>query len=93
MANNIKGRPWVLDTAGASAVKTGFTYVLGITFSGYTLASHTAVIQDAKRAITLYTLKGVTDLAPVQLTFSEPVPIRDLALTTLGSGVVTIDVA
>lgn len=92
MANNIKGLPWVLDTAGASAVKSGLTWVSSITFSGYTLAAHKAVIKDAQRNVVLYTLDGNAELSPVQLVFAEPMRMRELALTTLDSGQVTIDV-
>lgn len=93
MANNIKGLPWVLDTAGASAVKTGYTWVRGIIFSGYTLASHKAVIKDAHRNVIIATLDGDAELTAQSIIFSEPMRVRDLALTTLDSGQVTVDVA
>ena len=92
MANNFLN-PWVLDTAGAGAVKSGLSLVRVLTFRGYSTAGHRAVLQDSAGRI-IAELEGITDLSPVQFFMSDDgTPINGLALTTLDSGQVIVDVA
>lgn len=92
MANNLQSNPWVIDTAAATTIKAGNTFVIDITFSGYSTAGHQCIIKDIKRGIVLYTLTGQTGLPHQSLTFSQPVQVRDIAVTTLTSGICTISV-
>lgn len=90
MANDLTRTPWIIDTASATTIKSGLTFVKDLTFSGYASGGDTAVIQD-DRGRAILTLTGLGTLNPI----AAPLPadgiwIRDIKVTTLGSGIVTI---
>ena len=92
MANDFRN-PWVLDTT-ATPVKTGRSIVRGFLFRGYSTAGHKAVIQDGRGKI-VAELIGDASLAPVSIGYTGPngIDIDAMALTTLDSGQVVVDVA
>lgn len=93
MANNIGGNPWVLDTAGVGVIKPGLVYVRAIVFSGYAAATDQAILtaNDGRgNRITVATLDGDADLSAQSYNEGASYWLRDLALTTLTSGQVSI---
>lgn len=92
MANNLVRTPWVIDTASATTIKSGRTWVNAFVFSGYAAGTDKAIIKDATRAIVLYTLDGNADLSPIVISFGKAVDIQSIAVTTLSSGILTIHV-
>jgi hypothetical protein len=66
--------------------------ISSIIWSGYTVASHTVVIKDVN-GNTIYSLVGHTDLSPVNLDFDFPLAIWDIAVTTIGSGFVALNLS
>lgn len=90
MANLLKGHSWIIDTAGASALKAGTTFVRTIRLTGYTAANDTAVIQSENGVIA--TLKGTADLNPVTVDIYGPVRgLRVTSLTANAEVVIDID--
>ncbi len=103
MANNIATNTWKIDTPSANPVKsvgsgpfnTGATsvYVSAIEFSGYAAATDKAVItatDAAGNTFTFLTLDGDADLTAQTTSFGKGVWIRNLAVPTLTSGIVTV---
>lgn len=93
MANNIGGRPWVIDTASASVVKSGNVYVKALVFSGYAAAIDQCVVtaDDGRgNRITVCTLQGAADLTPVSFNTGAPYWVRELAVTVLTSGKLSV---
>lgn len=93
MANNVGSRPWVIDTAGATTVKSGNAYVKSIVFSGYNGPTDTAVIKCADASgnqVVLATLVGNAGLEPVSFNVGAPYWVKDLAVTILDSGQVSV---
>lgn len=93
MANNIGGRPWVIDTASASVVKSGNVYVKTFVFSGYASAIDQCVItaDDGRgNRITVCVLNGTAELQPVSFSGSLPFWVRELAVTVLTNGLLQV---
>lgn len=93
MANDLSGRPWVVDTANAATIHSGNAYVKGITFSGYAAAADEAIItfkSAAGNTDILVTLQGHADLSPVFFDLGLPIWVRDIAVSVLTSGKVSI---
>lgn len=87
MANDITGRPWVLDTAGL--VKAGRTITSGFVFRDYTGGGGSkATITDAVRGTVVCTLVGAPNGVPVGEAWFIPQIIQNLTLA-LDSGHVT----
>jgi hypothetical protein len=89
MANNISGLPWVIDTAAGTVIKSGLTYVKSLVFNGYSDAAHQCIVTGADGSgnrITVCTFDGQADLGPVSFNEGNPFWLRDIAVTTLGSG-------
>lgn len=91
MANDLKGRPWVLDTASATALRPDQTWMVGATLRGYSTSGHKAVFKDSRGNIVME-LIGNDDLSPVGENWQRPQTVRGLALTTLDSGFVTVQI-
>lgn len=91
MANRLDGRPWILDTPSATAVKRGFTLTTGFVFRNYSggIASQ-AVIKDGRRNVIVATLNGNADGSPVGEAWIQYQPIDDLTLSALDSGQVEV---
>lgn len=93
MPNDLSGRPWVVDTANAATIHSGNAYVKGIVFSGYASAADEAVItfKAASGATNiLVTLQGKADLSPVHPDLALPIWVRDIAVSVVTSGQVSI---
>lgn len=96
MANNIGGRPWVIDTASADIIKTGNVYVKGFAFSNYAAATDQCIItgSDGNGAgasrITVLVLEGNSALSSVDVNLAMPIWVRDIAVTTLTSGQLSV---
>ena len=91
MANNIVGRPWVLDTAASTAVKPGRTFTTGFVFRDYTGGvTSKATIKDLRRNLVITNLEGNANNSPVGEAWFIDQPIDDLALTAIDSGVVEV---
>lgn len=93
MANNISGLPWVIDTAGAGIIKPGLVFVKSLVFNGYTDASHQCIVTGADGSgnrIIVCTFDGQADLGPVSFNEGNPFWLRDIAVTTLGSGQLSV---
>lgn len=93
MANDLSGRPWVVDTASATTIHSGNAYVKGIVFSGYASAADQAVItfkSAAGNTNVLATLQGKADLSPVHPDLALPIWVRDIAVSVVTSGRVSI---
>lgn len=89
MANDITRTPWIIDTASATTVKSGLTYVKGFEFSGFAAAVDQCIIQD-DRGINVEVFNGKPDLTPVATQYAEGVWIRNLTVPTLTSGKLTV---
>lgn len=89
MANDLSRRPWILDTASASPVKTGLTWTSGFVFRDYANAAHKAVFKDS-RGIVICELLGNAGLTPSGEAWFIPQVIKDLTLSQLDSGVVEV---
>lgn len=90
MANDTTQRPWLLDTAGTSPVKSGKTWTTGFVFRDYTAgAGSKAVIQDS-RGKTIVELFGNAAGLPVGEAWFWPQVINDMKLTAIDSGVVEV---
>lgn len=87
MANQIGPNPWMLDTASATPVFTGYMDVVQFEFSGYALDTDSFEIKDANGK-SVWKGNGEADLSPVR---SGKIGwIKGLALTTLSSGVMYV---
>lgn len=94
MANNLKGNPFVLDTADA-AVKLGQTigsvwHITNLQWSGYTSAADQCILQDGYRGIDVLVFSGKADLSPVDINPGTIIRITDPILKVLGSGILTV---
>lgn len=83
MANDLGSNPWVLDTAAATVLYSGFIVVKAFEWSEYTADAHTIVIKDTNGK-EIWSVNGASDLSPIQST--DIGPVQGLALTTLDSG-------
>lgn len=93
MANNLSGRPWVLDTAAATQIvgSPDRVVTLGFTFRDYTSPGDTAVIWDLHRNVIVCKMIGNGGLTPVGEAWQFPgQQILNMALVTLDSGVVEV---
>lgn len=93
MANNIAGRPWVIDTASSDVIKPGLVYVKSLVFNGYTDAAHKCIVtfnDGSGNRLTLCTFDGQADLGPVSFNEGSPFWVRDIAVTTLDSGQLSV---
>lgn len=91
MANSIQGRPWVLDmNSGSIPIKSGRTWVAGYRYRNYMTAGHQAIVKDGVTGVTVETLKGTSDLAPVNVFFVEPQIVQSISLPQIDSGVLEI---
>jgi hypothetical protein len=91
MANEIKGRPWVLDTAAATPVKPGTVFTTGFVFRNYTNgAASAATIKDGRRNLVITTLVGNANNTPVGEAWFQNQPIDELILSAIDSGVVEV---
>lgn len=89
MANDITRTPWIIDTPSATTVKAGLTFAKGFEYSGYAAQADQCIIQD-DRGINVEVLNGRPDLGPVATRFASGVWIRNLAVTTLTAGKLTV---
>lgn len=87
MANSYRN-PWVIDTAATTAISANRVFIQNMVWSGYTDATHKCIIKDTARDLVVMTLDGNTDLSPINI-YGEFI-INKPAVTTLGSGVLTI---
>ena len=88
MANNLKGRPWIVDTTGL--VKQGQCFTTGFVFRGYSNgAASLATIKDGNRGINIATLLGNAAGTPVGEAWFTPQVLNDLTIT-LDSGFVEV---
>jgi hypothetical protein len=93
MANDLSGRPWVVDTASAATIHALNAYVKGIVFSGYASAADEAIITflaPSGNTNVLAVLQGKPDLSPVHPDLALPIWVRNIAVPTLTSGKVSI---
>lgn len=96
MANNIGGRPWVIDTASPDVIKSGNVRVKALVFSGYASPADQCIVtaNDGNGAgasrITVTTLQGAADLSAVSFNEGAEYWLRELAVPTLTSGVLQV---
>lgn len=93
MANDLAGNPWVIDTASANAIDTGNTVharkgIDTIVFSGYTTGAADQAVMTFRGSAKGLTLQGRADKTHVEVDFPRPAMLRDIAVSTLSSGVV-----
>lgn len=88
MANDITGRPWVLDTSGL--VKAGRTFTTGFVFRDYVSGTASlATITDGVRGTIVCKLPGYASNTPVGEAWYIPQIIQNLTLA-LDSGHVEV---
>ena len=93
MANDLTQNPWLIDTAGATALHANVAFVTNFVWSGYSNgATDQCIVQDS-RGRTVIAMQGLASLAPVTIAFSLRLPIRGLKVTTLSTGVLAISQA
>lgn len=63
MANDLTGRPWVVDTPGATVLWRSWIKAENIEFSGYAADTDTAVVQDM-HGKEVAQFNGAADLSP-----------------------------
>ncbi len=93
MANNIAGRPWVIDTASATVIKSGNVYVKALVFSGYAAAVDQCVItadDGSGNRIVVCTLQGQADLGAISFNEGAQYWLREIAVTVLTSGQLSV---
>jgi hypothetical protein len=93
VANDLSGRPWVVDTPSATTIHALQTYVKSIVFSGYASATDEAIVTEltaAGNTRNVCSLQGKADLSPVYFTLGAPFWCRNIAVPTLTSGQVSI---
>lgn len=95
MANDISGRPWLVDTVGL--VKSGPTFTTGFVFRDYTGGGASkAFIKDGRRNKIVAKLYGDPSGAPVSETWLAELPSQTVwnltidATSQLDTGVVEI---
>lgn len=92
MANDLRGRPWIVDTVGL--VKAGKTFTTGFVFEGYGGgAGSQAILKDGKRNRNICVLNGVASGASQGegwLTLHPPTVIEDLTVVALDSGYIKV---
>lgn len=90
MANDLTRRPWILDTASASPVKTGITFTTGFVFRDYAGgAASSATIKDS-RGIVIAHLIGQAGNINVGEVWFVPQAVKDLTLATLTDGIIEV---
>ncbi len=67
MANSLGTRPIVIDTAGATVLRTEWLHIMQIVFTDYALDTDNFVVQD-KNGNEVFSGNGANDLAPVNIT-------------------------
>ena len=90
MANDLKSRPWIIDTFSATnVIKYGQTFVTGFVFRNYTGgAGSLATIRDMRRGVPgtgliIATLVGNAAQTPVgeaYITLHPPIAINDISI-------------
>lgn len=90
MANNLTGRPWVIDTAAGTTIKAGRTFVTGFLYRNYTTAGHKATVKDLLRNVVIFEADGLATGEWIECDWSNPQSVNNIAVTTLDSGVLEI---
>lgn len=89
MANDLRGRPWVIDTASATQIagSPNRVFCLGFTYRDYNAAGNLAIVKDLARNVTVCTLVGKADKTPAIETWQFPgQQIRNMAITQIDGG-------
>ncbi len=87
MANDLKTRPFTLDTAGTTVLFPGEIHIFHFEFVDYTADAHTCVVKDRNGKV-VWSGNGAADLQPIR---SGNVGwISGLVLSTLDSGAVRV---
>lgn len=90
MANNLTGRPWIIDTAAATTIKKGRTFVSGFQFRDYTTPAHKAIVKDLVRNVVIWEGNGLASAEWINVDYATTPSVQDIAVTTLDSGVLEI---
>lgn len=87
MANDLAGRPWVLDTPGGGVLWKGWIKIKNIEFTEYAVDGDTSTIQD-QNGRNVVDFNGKADLSPV---FSLELGwIQGINLVTLTAGKIKV---
>ena len=90
MANDIRRRPWLLDTASASPVKANSTFTTGFVFRDYTGGAGSLAVLKDDAGRTICKLPGDASGAPVSEAWYQFQAIQGLTLSQIDSGVVEV---
>lgn len=89
MSNQLAAKPWVVDTASATAITTQYLKICEIEWVGYDAASHTVVVTD-KNGNEVWRALGNSDKTPV---ISRVIGwVEGLIVSTLDSGKLLITI-
>lgn len=87
MANDLAGRPWVLDTAGSGVLWKGWIKIKNMEFADYTADTDTASITD-QNGRSIVDFNGKADLSSV---FSLELGwVQGINLTSITAGKVRV---
>lgn len=99
MANDLKARPWIIDTFSATTIiKRGQTFVTGFVFRDYTNTTNSlATIRDMRRGVPgagliiakLVGNSGGTPVGEAYITLHPPIVIDDISINA-DSGIVEV---
>lgn len=86
MANNVTGNPFIIDTAGASAVYTGPLVMDRFRWVGATTVAHQCVVTDGDGKVLFESFATGPNYVDETYCGDQHKIIRDLKVPTLGSG-------
>ena len=83
MANQVASLPWVIDTAAATDIASGYMLIAHFELVDYSLDADEVIVQDTNGR-TVWKANGAVDLRPVTSEYIGT--IQGLRVTTLTSG-------
>lgn len=90
--NSIGGNVWQITDADPTPVKDGITWVNSMVWQGYANTTDYCLVKDGN-GDTVFESIASTEFTPILVSYPEPVPIRNLTVTHLDTGKLTVFIA